>query len=159
MDQSLIIMEDRLRIRQFSFRVDFPVIPIDPDPGSSICKSGSLAAVPLHRRSGIVPPFGVDGPHDLLLRIPGFQTFLIHMKRLDVPILSDLIVRVRHAQFLSLVDIGRSLHAVENRGQHLSRLHTVLLVIAPPRYDPRQIVIVPEEAVPAAPLQLTLPFV
>ena len=81
------------------------------------------------------------------------------MKRLDVPILSDLIVRVRHAQFLSLVDIGRSLHTVENRGQHLSRLHTVLLVIAPPRYDPRQIVIVPEEAVPAAPLQLTLPFV
>ena len=81
------------------------------------------------------------------------------MKRLNIAVLSDLIVRVRHAQFLTLVDIGRSLHTMENRSQHLSGLHAVFLIIAPPRYDPRQIMIIPKEAVPAASLQFTLPFV
>ena len=58
-----------------------------------------------------------------------------------------------HAQFLTLVDIRRSLHTMENRSQHLSGLHAVFLIIAPPRYDPRQIMIIPKEAVPAASLQ------
>ena len=65
---------------------------------------------------------------------------------------------VRHPKFFALIDIWRSLHAVEHGRQHLRRFFPVFLVIPPAGDDPGQIVIVHEQAVPAFSVQLLLPF-
>ena len=48
---------------------------------------------------------------------------------------------------------------MQHRGQHFGRLHTPGSVIAPAGNNARQIMVAPEQAVPAAAVQLFLPFV
>ena len=65
---------------------------------------------------------------------------------------------IGHAQLLALVDVGRALHAVQQGGQHLGGFLPVSTVVAPAGDDARQVVVVPEQAVPAFAVQAHLPF-
>ena len=99
----------------------------------------------------------MDGAHDFFLFVPFFQALLIQVQGLDVPVLSYLVPHIGHAQLLALVDIGRPLHPVKKDGQHLRRLHPVFPIVPPAGDNPGQIVVVPEQAVPALPVELRLP--
>ena len=59
--------------------------------------------------------------------------------------------RVRHPELLALVDVRRPAVQVQDRAEHLRGAHAVLgRVVAEARHDPRLVVVVPVERVPAA---------
>ncbi|MNN67892.1 hypothetical protein D3C81_1835530 [compost metagenome] len=92
------------------------------------------AAVPLHRGTRVIPPFGVYRLHDFLRRTAFLQILLVHVYRLDIPILVDrLEPNIGHTDFLALVDIRRPLQRMQQRGQHFGRYVTVLTIIAESR--------------------------
>ena len=69
-------------------------------------------------------------------------------------------MRIRHAEFLALIDVGRALHHVEAGREHLGRADAVLgRVVAEHRDASWLVVVVPVERVPGAPFELGLPFV
>ena len=56
---------------------------------------------------------------------------------------------VGHPELLALVDVRRPAVQVQDRAEQLGRAHAVLAVVAEARHDPRLVVVVPVEAVPA----------
>ena len=66
---------------------------------------------------------------------------------------------VRHAQFLTLINVGRSLHQVEADSQHFGRPHTGFFVLgaAEARHYTGLVVVVPVQAVPRLAIQTGLP--
>ena len=64
---------------------------------------------------------------------------------------------IGHSQLLPLVDVGGALHAKEQDGEHFGGLRPICPVVAPAGDDARQVVVFPEQAVPARPPQLPLP--
>ena len=80
------------------------------------------------------------------------------VERLDVPeVVDPRERRVRHAELLALVDVRRPAVQVQHGAEQLGRAHAVRAVVAEARHDPRLVVVVPVEAVPAALGQAALP--
>ena len=59
-------------------------------------------------------------------------------------------VGIRHADLLTLVDVGRAAHEMNRGGEHLCRLLPVAVRIAEARDDARLVVVAPEDGIPAA---------
>jgi hypothetical protein len=72
------------------------------------------------------------------------------VERLDVAEALDAAERrVGHPELLALVDVRRPPVQVQHRAEQLGRADAVLAVVAEARHDPRLVVVVPVEAVPA----------
>ena len=59
-------------------------------------------------------------------------------------------MRIRHAQFLALINIGCAAHTMNRRGQHFGAFSPIGRVAAEPADGTRLVVIAPKQSVPAA---------
>ena len=144
-------MENGSRVRGFGFRIDFPVIRIDGNPGSSVCKACLRRIVPLHRRSGVVPAFKCHaGPESLVRQAAAFTPFFVGIDAFDIAEVVRALERIiGHAQFFALINIGRALHHMQTGGQHFGGNFPVLRsVVSKPGNGAWLVMIVPEKAVP-----------
>src|SRR5512136_2061874 len=83
---------------------------------------------------------------------------MIGVERLDVAIVRDGLKRdIGHADFFTLIDVGRALQHEGEGGQHLGRLDSIPAIIAEARYGTWVVVIGQVIAVPALVLQILLP--
>ena len=132
-DQLLIVVKNGIAVFQAFSRIDFFIVPVDFDPGHAVCKAGILLIAPLHGSPAVVA-----GPLAQHLVNPGFlhSAFLQNIEIMQAFHITVLIgggkTGVSHAQFLPLVDIGRSPHAVDGRRQHLGRLLPVSRFVPEP---------------------------
>ena len=66
-------------------------------------------------------------------------------------------MRVGHANLFALVDIRRSLHAMQHHRQHFCRRHAVFTFITKARNNARLIVVTPEQGIPCHVVHSLLP--
>ena len=83
----------------------------------------------------------------------------MHIQGFNVPVIRDILhSRVGHAELFALINIGSSLQAVKQGGQHLGGFHPVFSIVTPAGDDAGQVMIVPEQTVPSAAVEGLLPF-
>ncbi|MPM61790.1 hypothetical protein SDC9_108650 [bioreactor metagenome] len=155
----MVRIKDRIRIGHRSFRIDGRIIFVHGNPRGACRKSAVGRSVPLHRAAGIVAAFGIDGSQDICFGIAFRQALVVHIERFDVPCFGNISDRrIGHADLFALIDVGRAFHHVQQNRQHFGAFRTVFLVISPARKHPRQIVVVPEQGIPAVVPEFGLPF-
>ena len=162
-DQFLIIVEDRVGIREGGTGVDLCVIWIDHDPGSAGSEACVRRIVPLHGGAGIVAADGADALHHFIC---GNDLLFGHILPVGVDLLDVSAVfqrgkgRIGHTQFLSLVDIRCAFLHMQAGGEHFCRQDAPFWRIVAEAGDcPGLVVIVPVETSPGFSLELQLPFV
>ncbi len=105
----------------------------------------------MHRRSGVIAAFPDNaGPEDLMRHAAALTPFPIGVNAFDIPEIRRTFERIiGHAQFLALINIGRTLHHMQAGSQHFGGNGPVLRpVVAEAGNGPRLVMIIPEEAVP-----------
>ncbi|MNZ83092.1 hypothetical protein D3C78_1018120 [compost metagenome] len=84
---------------------------------------------------------------------------MIHVDGLNILRLIDILNRIiGHPDFFTLINVRSAFHQMQQNGEHLGALYPILLIIAPTGYDSRQIMVVPEQTIPAFIPQFSLPF-
>ena len=129
-------MIDTFPVTDGRFRVYLRVVWIDGNPWDCVGESGIRGGIPLHRRPGIVAPFGVDRFHNVFRILVKYRDCLgIMVERVDVFVLVDGVKPdVGHTQLLALIDIRSSLECMEKCGQHLGTFHAVFSIISKAAY-------------------------
>ena len=109
-----IEMEDRLRVLQLLFCIDLPVISVHVDPGSSGRKAGIFTIIPLHGSSRIIPADLLQkSDNPIRWKLTVIHKIIISIQRFQIPVLRENIKAcIRHSKFLSLINIGSSLHEI-----------------------------------------------
>ena len=155
LDQPPVVGQHRVRVAGLRRRVDPHVVGVDRQPRRPGGEAGLRRGVPLHRRPGVVPALGPQRGQHLLGRLPGGDRGREVVDRLDVAELLDAGPGVvRHPELLALEDVRRAPVQVQQRGQ---RLGGERAAVPPPGDDPRLVVVVPVERVPADVGQAGLP--
>ena len=150
-DERPIEMEDGVRVRALCLGVDRAVIRRRGEPRRTVRKARVLRRAPLHRRAAVVArACGEDG-ECLVLRFPLIKEDFVVVQALHVAVLCDVrVLRVRHAELLALIDVGRAAHEMDARGEHLRGCRMIALVVAETADDARLIVVAPEDGVPSS---------
>ena len=85
---------------------------------------------------------------------------MVGIERFHVPVIAQVFkIGICHAQFLSLIDIGRSLKHVKAGCQHLCRFYAIRSVVSKAGNGPGLVMVAPEQRIPGNPLHSGLPFV
>ena len=130
LDEFTIIVENGIGVIDFAGGIDFRVVRVDSNPGRTGREACVFARIPLHRRAGVVAGHIVKaGEHGF-----GAYAFLVDDELLPGVLFFDVAavidtrpVRIRHAEFFALIDIGRALHYVEAGREHFGRADAVFL--------------------------------
>ena len=156
-DQRLITGENRVIPSNLILGVDLAVIRVHREPGFARRKAGVGRRAPLHGRPGVVAAFPPDRVTDPSFGVTLCPALAHHVQNLDIPAFLYPEVIIGHAELFALIDIGRPLHPVQEDCQHLRRFHPVRAVVGEAGDAARQIVILPEKAVPALTVKALLP--
>ncbi len=153
------MVPDRTLVAHRHVRIDRRIVRIDADPGFYGGKTAISCAVPLHRRAGVVAAVRVGAHDEILRRTAGIHMQLIHVERLDIAVLLDRAKRhVGHADFLALIDERRAFQQMQDRRQHLGGFDGIARSVTIFRNGTRQVMIAPEQGIPAIVGQRVLPF-
>ena len=155
--QPAVAFEDRARAPDLLGGVDLMIILVYGQPRRPGREARVWGCIPLHRRARVVAAAPVGRAEDLRVGIALRAARADHVERLHVLIIVQRKAPVRHAELLPLVDIGRALHAEEQHGEHFGRRLAIFPLVAPAGDDARNVVVFPEETVPAAAVQPRLP--
>ena len=149
-DQAAVVVEDRVLVGERRGDVDLRIVGIDLQPGRGGAEAGVGRGVPLHRGARVVAAVGPDALHHRVVRHARGGAFAVQVQRLDVLVVVDRVeAHVGHADLLALINVGRTLQEVQHGGEHLGRLDAEAAVVAVLRHCTRQVVVAPEQRVPA----------
>ncbi|CAH0322719.1 hypothetical protein SRABI128_04971 [Microbacterium sp. Bi128] len=151
---------DRLRIIHLGGGVDVVGIRVHRDPGCPGGEAGMPGGVPLDRGPRVVPVQRREGGEDLCVGVAQVRGgFAVVVEDLDVAVIADRAERhVGHAQFFTLVDVGRAAVQVQDAGQHFGGERAVSgAVVAEAGHGAGLVVVAPVQAVPARLGQPVLP--
>ena len=127
MNQFLVIIVYRIRIRHLILGIDGLVIRSDLDPRCSCGKSCRSGIIPLHRSSCIVSSAQVQVAHHVIRRyFSGSGQLVERVDALNIAELGQIVERnVLHAKLIALVYIRGTLHHMKAGCQHFGTYHTV----------------------------------
>ena len=127
MNQFLVIIVYRIRIRHLIFCIDGLVIRSDFDPRCSCSKSCRSGIIPLHRSSCIVSSAQVQVAHHVIRGyFSGSGQLIEGVDALDVAELGQIVEwNVLHAELITLVYVRSTLHHMKAGSQHFGAYHTV----------------------------------
>ena len=120
MNQFLVIIVYRIRIRHLIFCIDGLVIRSDFDPRGSCGKSCRSGIIPLHRSSCIVSSAQVQVAHHVVRRyFSGSGQLVERVDALNIAELGQIVERnILHAKLIALVYIRGTLHHMKAGCQH-----------------------------------------
>ena len=127
MNQFLVIIVYRIRIRHLILGIDGLVIRSDLDPRCSCGKSCRSGIIPLHRSSCIVSSAQVQVAHHVVRRyFSGTGQLVERVDALNIAELGQIVERnIFHAKLIALVYIRGTLHHMKAGCQHFGTYHTV----------------------------------
>lgn len=141
--------------------VDLWVVGVQRYPrcaGGKACIGG---IIPVHGGAGVLAADVVGRLHEIRYALAAaLGLFKVGIASHNIVNGVDAVeMLVRHAQFLTLINVGRSLHQVEADSQHFGRPHTGFFVLgaAEARHHAGLVVVVPVQAVPRLAVQTGLP--
>ena len=113
--QFLIVVEHRILIVQSSLRINLRVVRVHLQPrlDSRVREPTVRRVIPLHGGAGVIAALNVDSAHRILVAEPLMihVHILVETNRIAVAVVVDrLEPHIGHAQFLTLINIGGSLH-------------------------------------------------
>src|SRR5687767_14313096 len=80
-DQFLVVIENRIWVREGSRDIDLFVVRVDFNPRGASSKASVLTRIPLDGRAGVVTAFGMDN----LQRLHGIKSFFFYGFSIHIP--------------------------------------------------------------------------
>ena len=150
MHQHLVKAAHRIRVIHLGGGVDLTVVVCHTNPRRSGGKTCIFAAIPLHRGAGIIPAALCNDVQRFFLGLVLPPQNFIVVEAFHIAVLvNGCEVRVRHAQFFALINVGGAAHKMDRCRQHFGALLPIFSVTSKAAHRTGLVMVAPEQGIPA----------
>ena len=150
MHQRLVKATHRIRVIHLSSGVDGLVVVRQTNPRSASSEARIFAAIPLHRGAGIISAALCNDVQRFFLGLVLPPQNFIVVEAFHIAVLvNGCEVRVRHAQFFALINVGGAAHKMDRCRQHFGTLFPIFSVTSKAAHRTGLVMVAPEQGIPA----------